>query len=242
MNDVPVKSDPIGRKIVRRANQELQDCWKLLKWRLYNVGRHPKPFATHLPILVGLPGLRPIRKVVEFGSGPFSTGAFLESNIYPELITLESYDDDPIWFDRVQSGHIGQQKLSLTLVEGPVSAAVEDASLDDADLIFVDDSKTRDARSATIEAACERLPDGAWLVIHDFEIGQYQTASRSAAYRYIFTTFKPHVGVLWNTPYDHAPPLKRLERMIRRKRRKIPIDDMHAWHEYFKAAKEMEAK
>ncbi len=232
MSDTPTTSRSFLRRAAGRLRAEFQQRPKQFRWWLYNLPRHPKPFATHLPILAGLPILRPIRKVVEFGSGPFSTGAFLRPEVYPDLERLESYDDDPDWFQRVQQQNIGENKLSLTLVNGPVSGAVAGAGLADADLIFIDDSKTREARAETIKSVCAHLPDNAWVVIHDFEVRQYKKAARLAPHRYAFTTLRPHVGVLWKSNDDSADKLKQLEKKIRNKHREIPIEDLKLWHDY----------
>jgi hypothetical protein len=51
-------------------------------------------------MLVLLEDLRPLRRVLEFGAGDYSTSYFLG---LPELEVLVSVEDDPRWIERVSS-------------------------------------------------------------------------------------------------------------------------------------------
>src|SRR5439155_25567212 len=62
-----------------------------IKYRLRGLldGRRPSrsrmDYATHLPILVGLSQSLKVKRVLELGSGMYSTLTFLDSNLFPEL-------------------------------------------------------------------------------------------------------------------------------------------------------------
>lgn len=108
-------------------------------WRRMLRGRPIDIFTTHVPVLMGLPRLRPIRRVVEFGCGTFSTRAFLDRAIYTDLTELISFETDPQWLAKVRSAASGDSRLKLELVAAPMAHTAANACLESADLVFVDD-------------------------------------------------------------------------------------------------------
>ena len=67
------------------------------------------------------------------------------------------------------------QRWTLQLVNGEISESVADLDLEAFDLILIDDSKTSAQRAATICAVARKQPQHPWIVIHDFEVDEYQT-------------------------------------------------------------------
>src|SRR5579859_3848467 len=88
--------------------------WRLTDRYLWPcVPRSAKPYTTHLPALLALRFLRPIRRVLELGAGEHSTLAFLDRECFPELETLLSFEQDPQWAERVKTLAGSDARLSL---------------------------------------------------------------------------------------------------------------------------------
>ena len=86
--------------------------------------RAANPYLTHIPILLGLARCRPVVSVLEFGCGEISTRAFLDRRYFPDLQCLESYENDAVWAERLQSQIGTEPRLDLHLVNGAVASAV----------------------------------------------------------------------------------------------------------------------
>lgn len=185
------------------------------------------PYATHLPVLVGLARLRPIRRVLELGSGLHSTPLFLNRHIYTDLDSLVSLEDDPAWTETVRASAGHDSRLDLRTV-AHVSAAIP-RDISEFDLIFVDDSRTCTERTATIIAVHERNPRGL-VAIHDFEQRSYRRAGRLFANQLVFNSLTPQVGLLWSTADVDRRELMRLRSLISANVPIAPTDTGH-WHE-----------
>ena len=66
--------------------------------------------ATHLPVLELMKRVSNIRKILELGSGEYSTRKFLE---FPNLETLYSYEDNEEWFNIMK--RVKDKKLIMML-------------------------------------------------------------------------------------------------------------------------------
>ena len=64
--------------------------------------RAPNPYLTQAPILLAAGRWWRIRRVLEFGCGEFSTKLFLDSRYFPDLQQVESYENDPVWAERIR--------------------------------------------------------------------------------------------------------------------------------------------
>jgi predicted O-methyltransferase YrrM len=184
--------------------------------------------ATHVPVLTAIPRLRPVRRVLELGSGLFSTALFLNRTCFPDLQAIESYENHPHWATTVRDGLGSDPRLRLHLVE-EVATAVAGLNLEDFDLILVDDSATGPERTRTIETVARRAPARAVVVIHDFEYPPYRQASASFRHRFRIAGVNPNVGVLGNDGRIDSGSLRRLDRLIRAHRESIPMEDAAGW-------------
>jgi hypothetical protein len=119
--------------------------------------------STHIPLLVGLGSILPIRKVLELGAGHFSTPTFLNCAVFHQLEMLTSYEDIPEWQDEVRDNY-GESRLNLVEVIPSLKELY--------DLIFVDNSHHGDVRAATIKRVAEES-SGVLVVLHDAQIAQY---------------------------------------------------------------------
>ena len=91
------------------------------------------PYATHLPVLREIGAMRPIRRVLEFGAGMYSTPLFLDRTAYPDLEVLVSVEDDWEWLQRIKAERNGGKgsaiRRGLERAQGTV-IAIQDADLE----------------------------------------------------------------------------------------------------------------
>lgn len=197
-----------------------------LRRRALNIRpENSEPYATHLPVLMSLARVTPVRRVLELGSGPFSTSLFLDRRAFPDLEDLTSYEDDAEWTKSVLSAVGDDDRLDYRVVDA-VSKSVP-PELGSFDLIFIDDSRTRAERSETIESVAGKGPRGL-VVVHDFEHRQYRSRTRSFDNRLVFSSLTPQVGVCWNGTLLDPQSLKPARRMITENRH-VSVSDRDAW-------------
>lgn len=148
------------------------------------------PYASHLPVLRALLDTYPIRRVLEFGAGPYSTPLFLDSPL-GELVSVEP---DPEWQEKVGTGD--ERHVVVPSHDGPL----------DFDLILIDDGTCEAERNETIRRV---LPDKPPLVVvHDAEVYR-STIFELARDRCLFISFlKPQTAIVWDErPDDHGAAL-----------------------------------
>ncbi len=170
-------------------------------------------YSTHLPVLRALAKAMPVRRVMEFGSGYYSTCEFLNRAAFPLLETLVSVETDPRWVAEMR-GSISDSRW-LLLHTAPVEALIP--GMDDYDLILVDDGVVdiddgeqgySSQRAATIRALASAQPM-AVIAIHDYERTAYQRAG-AFEHMHIYAEQSPWTAVCWR---DSRPLLEMLEVM-----------------------------
>ena len=191
--------------------------------------RAANPYATHLPILVALGVIIPIRRVLEFGCGQFSTLAFLDRTVFPDLMQVDSYEDDPDWSQRMVNAISHDPRFRLQLVPHPVSTSAAQVLLEGYDLIFIDDSTCWQDRAATIRQVADRCSSSSHVVIHDYEVQPYREAAILFPHRFGFTALNPATGVAWKKDSINLVELKRMNSLIKRYSRLIEPDDLRRW-------------
>ena len=210
--------------------RSLRACARQLARRVQGLPeRHANPYATHLPVLVALAQIVPVRRVAEFGCGMYSTLTFLDRAVFPELIQLDSFENDVAWVERLRAAVGGDSRVRLTPVAGPMSRAVDDLPLYAYDLIFIDDSLTAEERVATIRAVSSARPLPGIVVIHDFEHPLYQHAAADFAQRFRFVALNPNSGVAWDAAHIDEGQLRQLQRVLARHATRVQPDDRAAW-------------
>lgn len=152
---------------------------------------------THLPFLIGLARILPVKRVLEFGSGKHSTLMFLNRSAFPDLIELHSFENDLGWYRGIAEMVEADARCCIRHVGGPVHLTASEIELDGFDLILIDDSVTAAERAKTISAVAQRKPSGV-VAIHDYEVYEYRRTARPLANRYIFTALAPHTAIAWN--------------------------------------------
>lgn len=156
------------------------------------------PYASHLPVLRAIGSTMPIRRVLEFGGGEYSTPEFLDRNSFPVLERLVTVERDDVWRERLAA--IKDVRLTLRKEwEDPHGY----------DLIFIDDGQNTAERVRTIEAVAKAKPPGL-VVIHDAEIAEYQEAVKELGLE-LPIVGDTNTGLVW---FSYPPPQDLLQAMI----------------------------
>jgi len=202
-------------------------------WRKFKSVLKPLPpraenaYATHLPVLIGLAAIRPIRRVLEFGCGHYSTKTFLQRAVFPDLEELQSVENDPAWGETMREIIKHDPRSCVTFVNGAMCEAVRKFDLEAFDLILVDDSTNAADRAATIRALSSLHPSNPWLVIHDYEVEAYRSASSAFKQRFAFKAYNPHTGLISNSGFTRA--VKILDQRIKENSSALGPDDAEGW-------------
>ena len=191
--------------------------------------RAENPYATHLPVLIAAARIRPVRRILEFGCGDYSTSTFLNRDFYPDVERLDAYENDAIWGKKVADANRTDTRLNLQLIDTAVAEAAARSRLDDYDLIMVDDSTTEPERIATIQQVAKGQPSTALVVVHDFELKSYRDAGNVFRRRFRFTGLSPNTGVLCNDPAVDLGLLGRVNAVVKKRRHTIRVDDGYGW-------------
>jgi hypothetical protein len=185
-------------------------------------------YATHIPVLIAMPRLRAIQRVVEFGCGPFSTLAFLNRRVYPQLVELISFETDRLWADRIRA-RVNDPRLQMHVVDRPMSETARGVNLDSSDLVFVDDSTSVEDRAATIRAVLDRPLTQPWVVLHDMENAAYRAAVPDHLNRAAFEAYTPHTWVVWQDANAGADGLPVVAQLIARYASRRRPDQIESW-------------
>ena len=202
-------------------------------WRKLKSVVNPLPpraqnaYATHVPVLIGLAAIRRIERVLEFGSGHYSTHTFLERAVFGDLKALQSVENDPAWAEKIRAEVKDDPRCVVTSVGGPICDAVSTFDLETFDLILVDDSTSAEERAATIRRLASLHPIHPWIVIHDYEVEEYRRASSGFKQRFAFKAFNPHTGLFSNTEFPKA--LNTLDHRLKSNRSRFAPDDAERW-------------
>lgn len=132
-------------------------------------------YGTHRPVLRELGRVVNPRTVVEFGAGLYSTGMFLDRDVFPALTRLVSFESDDKWADIMRGLYFGRDDRfdlrRMSEAEMVLEAAIV---VPNAGLIFID-SATAEGRVRLIETVAQLRPHCP-VVVHDAENHNYQRA------------------------------------------------------------------
>jgi predicted O-methyltransferase YrrM len=214
--------------------QTLRDQARRLYERSISLApRSEDPYATHVPILIGVAAACSPRSLIEFGSGTLSTLSFLDEVAFPSLQKVESYENNKQWFDQVRERIPAHGRIDLRLVEGEMYRAVDAANTPAADMIFIDDSPTAEARVPTVEEVARRCGTGPVVVLHDNDLRKLRRASRKFENRIACKAFNPQTCIMWHGHPERRSTLERVERIICQHAAEVPLSDIRAWREIF---------
>lgn len=156
----------------------------------------PSPYGSHVAFLTRLGRSGDIiRRVLDLGSGPYSTPLFLDKTIFQHVTYVLSLEHLQVWADRVQAACGGDPRLELRVEPEPMEDYLDKIELD-FDLIFVDNSECWQNRVKTIEYLGERVTTQT-VVIHDFEHKFYQDAAHVFPHRIVDSSRLPHTAMVW---------------------------------------------
>jgi hypothetical protein len=202
--------------------------WRKLKAVVRGLApRAENPYATHVPVLVGLGSIRRIERVLEFGCGHYSTHTFLRRSVFPDLKVLRSVENDATWAATIRDAVKDDARCTVTVVDGAMREAVSKFDLESFDLVFVDDSATAEERAATIRALASVMPANPWLVIHDYEVEEYRRACAALKQRFTFKAYNPQTGLVANTGLNGE--LRTLDRLLKNNRARLAPDNVDGW-------------
>lgn len=187
---------------------------------------YPKDHASHIPFLVGLGAYYPIRTVVEFGSGLYSTPLFLNLKAFPKLDCLISSEPDAKWRDKIYEVTGPDKRLDL-LSKDPdllVFAFI--------DLIFIDNGPEQH-KIETIRWIAEQSA-GPIVVVHDAETATYRSEIDKFQTKFVSEKFNPGTAICTNGNLGEAFATNffSIEMMIKGNSH-IPVDDVKSWIEVF---------
>lgn len=215
------------KRLKRTARRTLYRTWRGVR------PQHLLDYATHQPILIGLARIHPIRRVLELGSGQYSSKLFLDQNVFPHLEQLVSYEDDPEWRDVVLRAVGEDDRFDLRLVHA-VNESLP-ADLEGFDMIFVDDSHGMKVRTQTMTRVADQHPRHPIVVVHDFEWRPYRHATMERfEHVVIFDTFTPQTGVCWNGKAIDSTRIEALQEGIE-ELRSTDITDTLGWTRHLAA-------
>lgn len=204
-----------------------------LRWHKLKSVLHPLPlrarndYATHVPVLIGLAALRRVERVLEFGCGNYSTKTFLNRAAFPDLRELQSIENDGAWAEQLRDAVGRDERCVMNVVSGAISDAVGRFDLESFDLVLIDDSQHAIERAATIRAALAVGTKRTWIVIHDYEVFDYQNAAAGFKHRLTFKAYNPHTGLVFNSTPQHD--FKALDKLIRTNSARLEPDDLAGW-------------
>ena len=196
--------------------------------------RHHNDYATHVPILVGIASAIRVERILEFGSGMYSTLTFLNRQVFPDVLHVDSVESDPEWMSKVSAAAKGDPRLRIRLVEEPIQRVLREIHLNSYDFILVDSSTDAGRRASLIRELAARQDFSALVAVHDFEIGLYRAAAKGFRHVVQYTAYNPCTGILWQTTPDPGPALKQLSKIVSRYSKRLQPDDVQAWAAAFR--------
>lgn len=154
--------------------------------------------ATHLPVLHLLGSKCSIRRVLELGCGLYSTLTFLDRTMFREVTRVVSIEHDLSWMKSI-SEKAGDDRLELRYVKNDeLISHLSAVTMKDFDLIFIDNATETAKRVDTIRHIASIPVGSTIIVIHDYEVSEYQEASRGFQYRLVFSDLSPATAIFWN--------------------------------------------
>lgn len=152
-----------------------------LDWIINTLRLPPRaadPAATVVPVLAGIALATEVRRVVEFGCGPHSTGTFLDREIFPAVEQVVSVEVNPAWAAMVADGVDDDRLVMRTPAAGALGVDPEEIAA--ADCILIDDGLTIEDRLLTIARIGPALRRPVPVLVHDFDRRVNQRAARAA--------------------------------------------------------------
>jgi predicted O-methyltransferase YrrM len=218
------------RRFVRRVRRERI---RLYDWGIGLGPRADEPYASHVPILVGVAAVCSPKLLIEFGSGTFSTLSFLDQQTFPSLQRVESFENNREWFEQIRERLPLGGRVHHNFVEGDMYRAVDSANTSAAEMIFIDDSPSAEARVPTVEKVAAQCGTKPLVVLHDNDLWRLRLATRRFEHRVSIETFNPQTCVMWHGHPERKPAIENVSRIIQQFGPNLRLTDIRAWAEVF---------
>jgi len=189
--------------------------------------------ATHLPVLISMGKIYKIRRVIEFGCGKYSTLAFADKTLFPDLLSLEFYENNYDWYKKISNIVCDDKRVKPHYVQKEISEIIGSEMLSNADLIFIDDSDNSESRSQTIKKVC-KYSNNSIVIIHDYEVPKYIDASKEIRYRYTYNALTPNTGILSNQLNLRKRILQKINLFIWLMKKEDCIQNTRYWNKQYK--------
>jgi len=211
-----------------RAYAKYLYCWIL------GIGvRSEQPYATHIPVLIGVAAACLPQKVVEFGSGDFSTLTFLNQTVFPSVLRVDSYENNRDWIRRMQVKLSGNPRAACHFFEGRMRDAISCDNLAAADLIFIDDSPSGWERAHTVKEVARICSERSITIVHDYDLPAIRIACRKFEHRVAFTSFTPQSCAVWNGNPDRKVLLEGVVQKLEENASCLSVTDARGWAKVF---------
>jgi hypothetical protein len=193
-------------------------------------------FASHYPVLIALGRVLPVRRIIEFGAGLFSTPLFLDQRVFPLCEEVLSYEDDAHWIKNVRNVVGTDKRSSLRVAKTPsIVEEVKENYLDTFSLVFVDNASKIEDRAITIQTIARICLRRTVVLVHDYEIENYRNMATSFKYQIRSKAYSPNTGVLWNNELLQVHMVTSYIRYIRRFASATEPNRVDRWLEHVKA-------
>lgn len=171
------------------------------------------PFATHIPILLGVAAMTSPLRILELGGGRSSTPCLADRSLFPSVKEVRTLEDDPEWANVLIALDLEPGRSCVDVVP---SIRHRLATMDIApyDLVFVDNSMSVTERAETLAVVLDRVRSDAIVIVHDFEWRAYRAAVKYPWRYYSFRVWKPETGVLWRNERLDRQQMAALSRIL----------------------------
>lgn len=217
----------------RYAGKLRRQAVKLYDRSINLAPRSEEPYATHVPVLVGIAAAFKPNILVEFGSGMFSTLSFLDRVAFPSLQAVRSYENNRQWFDQMRQRLPSNAGVDIEFVEGQMFLAVGRAITTGAAMIFIDDSASAEERVPTVHEVARVCGPEPVVVMHDHELWRLRMATHKFEHCICFDALNPQTSVMWNAHPERRPVVENVRHIIRQNAAVLPLTDIRAWVEVF---------
>jgi len=174
-----------------------------------------------------------VKRILEFGSGFYSTLTFLNRLAFPDVVLVESIESDAEWISRISIAAKGDPRLQIRYIPEPIEHVLSEIPLDAYDFVLVDSSTEAIRRASLIQKLAERNDLRGMVAIHDFEVRLYRAAAKNFRNLVEYTAYNPCTGILWQAENEPTTTLKQMSKVIDRFSKRFQPDDLQAWSEIF---------
>ncbi len=227
MKIVGTCADVVGPALARLRSELSNLRHKTVSSRFVPVSS--TPYATHVPVLLGIARLPRVRTILELGSGLCSTPLLADRTLFPRVTRFVSLEDDTAWGQRV-AAQVQDADVELRMVAS-IPRDVRSVDIERFDMIFIDDSVTTKLRCSTIRAVLARAKAEAIVVIHDFENRAYRTCVPRGWRAESFAAALPFTGVLYRD--DRLSGYIRQLSAVIAQNRTVNAADVQIWRSLF---------